>query len=50
MVVKVTNKEFGNNKHIEFCYATVVKSGNNVPCVDPELVTTGWSTQGDNDG
>ena len=42
MVVKITNKDFASDKHIEFCYATVVKSGNNLPCVDPDQVSTYW--------
>ena len=50
MIVKLTNKNFADDKHIEFCYATVVKSGNNLPCVDQDQVTTQWLTQKEYEG
>ena len=50
MVVEIKNKDFASDKHVEFCYATVVKSGNNIPCVDPELVSTKWFGQKEYEG
>ena len=50
MRVQIKNKDFGSDKHVEFCYATVVKAGNNIPCVDPELATTSWGLQKNVDG
>ena len=42
-VFEVKNKEYGNNKHIEFCYMAVVAAGNNVPCAIPDIsTTTSW--------
>ena len=42
-VFEVTNAKYGDNKHIEFCYMAVVATGNNVPCVIPDVSTsTSW--------
>ena len=42
---EVKNTLYGSDKHVDFCYMAVVASGNNVPCVVPELsTTTSWLT------
>ena len=42
-VFEVKNSAYGTNTHVEFCYMAVVASGNNVPCVIPDVsTTTSW--------
>ena len=49
---EVINTEYDNNKHIEFCYMTVVGAGNNVPCVSPNkpYSSTLWQSYKEHNG
>ena len=49
---EVVHNKYDENKHIEFCYMTVVDSGYNVPCVHPEQpsTVTSWKDQKDHNG